>query len=52
MEWHGNRRQLREIIEHHGCCLEIQHWHDSELHHLFMINLVAATDSEEEVTPS
>jgi hypothetical protein len=52
MEWHGNRRQLREITEHHGCRPEIKHWHDSEPHHLFMIDLVTATDSEEEVTPS
>jgi hypothetical protein len=52
MEWRGNMRQLREITEHHGCRPEIKHWHDSEPHHLFMIDLVTATDSEEEVTPS
>jgi len=46
MEWHGNRRQLREITEHHGCRP------DSEPHHLFIINLVTATDLEVEVTPS
>jgi len=52
MEWRGNMRQWREIIEHHGCRPEIKHWHDSEPHHLFMIDLVIATDSEVEVTPS
>jgi hypothetical protein len=52
MEWRANKRQLREITEHHGCRPEIKHWHDSEPHHLFMIDLVTATDSEEEVTPS
>ncbi len=50
MEWRGNMRQLREISERHGCCPEIKHWHDSESHHLFMIDLVTATKSEEEVT--
>jgi hypothetical protein len=52
MEWHGNKRQLREITEHHGCRPEIKHWHDSEPHHLFMIDLVTATHSKVEVTPS
>jgi len=52
MEWRGNRRQWREITEHHGCRPEIKHWHDSEPHHLFMIDLVTTTDSEVEVTPS
>jgi hypothetical protein len=52
MEWHGNRRQLREITDHHGCRPEIKHWHNSEPHHLFMNDLVTATDSEVEVTPS
>ncbi len=52
MEWRGNRRQWREITKHHGCRLEIKHWHDLEPHHLFMIDLVTATDSEVEVTPS
>jgi hypothetical protein len=52
VEWHGNRRQLRKITEHRGCRPEIKHWHNSDPHHLFMIDLVTATDPEEEATPS
>jgi len=52
MEWRGNKRLLREITEHYGCHPEAEHWHDSEPHHLFMIDLVTATDSEEEATLS
>ncbi|CAK9232001.1 unnamed protein product [Sphagnum troendelagicum] len=52
MEWRGNRRQLKEHAEHRGCRLEIKHWHISDPHHLFMIDLVTATDSGEEATPS
>ncbi len=43
---------MREISEHNGCRPEIKHWHGSEPHHLFMIDLVIATNSEGEVTPS
>jgi hypothetical protein len=52
MEWHGNRRQLREHTEHRGCRPRIKQWHSSNPHHLFMIDLVTVTDSGEEATPS
>jgi hypothetical protein len=52
MEWRGNWRRLREITEHYGCRPKTEHWHDFEPHHLFMIDLVTATDLEEEATPS
>jgi hypothetical protein len=52
MEWRGNRRQLREHTEHRGCRPGIKHWHSSDPHHLFMIDLVIVTDSGEEATPS
>ncbi|CAK9876981.1 unnamed protein product [Sphagnum jensenii] len=38
--------------ERQGHSHEIKHWHDSDPHHLFMIDLVTITDSEGEATPS
>jgi hypothetical protein len=52
VEWRGNKRQLREHTEHRGCRPGIKHLHSLDPHHLFMIDLVIATDSGEEVTPS
>jgi hypothetical protein len=52
MEWLGNRRQLWGHTERQGHSHGIKHWHDSDPRHLFMIDLVTATDSEEEVIPS
>ncbi len=52
MEWLGNRRQLWGHTECQGHSHGIKHWHDSDPHHLFMIDLVTATDSEEEATLS
>ncbi|CAM6019888.1 unnamed protein product [Sphagnum balticum] len=52
MEWCGNKRQLRAHTEYRECRPGIKHWHNSDPHHLFMIDLVTATDSGEEATPS
>ncbi|CAM6017598.1 unnamed protein product [Sphagnum balticum] len=52
MEWCGNRRQLREHTEHHGCRPGIKQWQSPNPHHLFMIDLVTVADSGEEATPS
>ncbi len=52
MVWRGNRRQLREPTERRGCRPRIKQWNSSDPHHLFMINLVIATDLREEATPS
>jgi len=52
MEWLGNRKQLWGHTERQRHSHGIKHWHDSDPHHLFMIDLVMATDSEEEATPS
>jgi hypothetical protein len=52
MEWLGSKRQLWGHTERQGHSHGIKHWHDSDPHHLFMIDLVTTTDSEEEATPS
>ncbi len=52
MEWLGNRRQLWGHTERQGHSRRIKHWSDSDPHHLFMLDLVTTTDSEEEATPS
>ncbi len=52
MEWPGDRKQSWGHTKHQGHGHEIKHWHDSDPHHLFMIDLVTATDSEEETSPS
>ncbi len=52
MEWPGDRKQSWGHTEHQGHGHEIKHWHDSDPRHLFMINVVTATDSEEEANPS
>jgi hypothetical protein len=50
-DWFGLRRQLRELTEHHRCCFEINHWHWSNPHQLFMLDSVAATNVDEETDP-
>jgi hypothetical protein len=52
MEWLGNRRQLWGHTERQGHSHGTKHWHDSDPHHMFMIDLVITTDSKEEATPS
>ncbi|CAK9271077.1 unnamed protein product [Sphagnum jensenii] len=50
--WFGNMRQLRGLTEHRGNCFGINHWRSSNPHHMFMIDIVTATDAMEEATPS
>ncbi|CAK9270091.1 unnamed protein product [Sphagnum jensenii] len=52
LEWFGNRRELRGLTEHRGSCFGISHWRSSNPYHLFMIDIVTATDAMEEATPS
>jgi len=52
MDWPGDRKQSWGHTEHQGHGHEIKHWHDSNPRHLFMIDLVTATDSKEEASPS
>ncbi|CAK9193856.1 unnamed protein product [Sphagnum troendelagicum] len=52
LEWFGNRKQSRGLTEHHGCCFGINHWRSLDPHHLFMIDIVTATDAIEEATPN
>jgi hypothetical protein len=50
--WRGNRRQVGEHTEHHRYPSGIKQWCSSDPHHLFMIDSMVVTDSEEEATPS
>ncbi len=43
---------MRANTEYRDCRPGIKHWHNSDPHHLFMIDLVIAIDSGEEATPS
>ncbi len=47
-EWFGLRRQSRGLTEHHRCCFGINHWHWSEEHQLFMLDVLAETSQDEE----
>ncbi len=52
LEWFGNRRQLKGQTEHCECCYGVNHWCSSDLHHLFMIDIVIAAGIEKETNPS
>jgi hypothetical protein len=52
LDWFGLRRQLRGLTEHCRCCFGINHWRCSDLHHLFMLDLVTETNADDEATPS
>jgi len=50
-DWFGLRRQLHGLTEHHRCCFGINHWRCSDLHQLFMLDFVVATNVDEEAAP-
>ncbi len=43
---------MREHTKHHRYRPGIKQWYSSDPHHMFMIDSVVVTDSEEEATPS
>ncbi|CAM6073684.1 unnamed protein product [Sphagnum tenellum] len=47
-EWLGLRRHSGGLKEHHGCCFGINHWHWSEGHQLFMLDVLTKTSQDEE----
>jgi hypothetical protein len=47
-DWFGFRRHSRELTEHHRCYFGINHWHWSEDHQLFMLNVVTEINQEED----
>ncbi|CAK9225921.1 unnamed protein product [Sphagnum troendelagicum] len=50
-DWFGFRRYLQGLTEHRRCCFGINHWHCSEAHQLFMLDVVTATNQDEEAAP-
>jgi len=51
-EWLGIKRQIRGFTEHRSCCFGINHWRCSPPHQLFMLDLVTATNADEEAAPN
>jgi hypothetical protein len=47
-EWHGLRRQSGGLKQHYGCCFGINHWHWSEGHQLFFLDVLTETSQEVE----
>ncbi len=47
-DWFGFRRHLKGLMEHHRCCFGINHWHWSEDHQLFMLDVVTEINQDEE----
>jgi hypothetical protein len=41
MEWYGNRRKDRELIQHQTCCFGINHSKRFSDHHLYMVDVVS-----------
>ncbi|CAK9256013.1 unnamed protein product [Sphagnum jensenii] len=52
LDWFGLRRQLRGLTEHRRCCFGINHWRCSDHHQLFMLDIVTATNADEEAAPN
>ncbi|CAN5950575.1 unnamed protein product [Sphagnum jensenii] len=52
LDWFGLRRQMRGLTEHRRCSFGINHWRSSDPHHLFMLDIVAKIDANEEATPN
>jgi len=52
LEWFGTRWQLRGLTEHRGCCFGINHWRSLDPHHLFMVDVETAVDTEVDTNPS
>ncbi len=50
-DWFGFRRHLQGLTEHRRCCFGINHWRGSEAHQLFMLDVVTATNQDEEAAP-
>ncbi len=46
--WFGFRRHSKELTQHHRCCFGINHWHGSEEHQLFMIDVLTKISQDEE----
>jgi hypothetical protein len=48
LDWFGLRRQLRGLTEHRRCCFGINHGRCSDHHQLFTLDVVTATNADEE----
>ncbi len=47
-DWFGFRRHSKGLTEHYECCFGINHWHWSEDHQLFMLDVVTEINQNEE----
>ncbi len=48
LDWLGFRKQANKLTKHHKCYFGINHWHCSEDHQLFMLDVVTEINQDKE----